>query len=295
MTALPTSPIPRRLPGPGALARLGLIAIVAVTLPVAAEEPGQAPGTALVPLPYPPPHLVTARALLGAITPETNRYTASPSRITWADEAGDAWPALNHSVCSSFGALVLRKCYGIDRAAAIALFGEEMPEADDFFAAMRDSGRFELAPTVNAIRAGDFLVINYLSNKAIPTGHVMLVDGPARRVAEHDSGRLPWPRPADAVPTVDWESATLVEWHVAVIDSSRSPHGEGDSRRGANADGTDDDGLGRGDLRILADPAGKMVGYTWSTSPRSRLRSAGERPILAGRYLARPPVISSNP
>lgn len=229
-----------------------------------------------------PPHLVTARALLAAITPETNLYTASPSRIVWADQSGKGEPAVNHSVCSSFGALVLRKCYGIDKEGAIALFGEVAPEADDFFVAMRDSGRFELAPTVTDLRAGDFLTVDYLSKKAIPTGHVMLIDGPARRIAEHDAKHLPWPQGDDPS---EWDSPTLIEWHVAVIDSSKSPHGEGDTRRRANPDGSDDNGLGRGDLRILTDPSGKIVGYTWSTSPNSRLRSVKERPMIAGRYL----------
>ena len=229
-----------------------------------------------------PAHLATARALLAAITPETNLYSASPSRIAWADEAAPS----NRSVCSSFTALLLRKNYGLDDAAAEALFGEAAPEADEWFAAVRDSGRFERIDRVDAIRPGDFLVIDYRSGKAIPTGHVMLVDGPPRRVNELDTAKpLPWPRPKELVDRpLRWDTPRLFEWHVSVIDSSRSPHGSGDSRHGANADGSDDDGLGRGDLRLLADITGRLLGYTWSTSARSQIHTTNERPLIVGRF-----------
>lgn len=232
----------------------------------------------------PPAHLITARALLAAITPERNLYSASPSRIVWPGD--DREPAVNRSVCSSFGALLLKKEYGLDDRALTELFGEAAPEADEWFAAVRDSERFERIAVVESFRPGDFLVIDYRSEKAIPTGHVMLVDQAPRRVAEHDATRpLPWPRPdGRGGSPVDWESRVLVEWHVTIIDSSRSPHGEGDTRRGANPDGGDDDGLGRGDLRLLADEKGRVIGYTWSATRQSRLWTAAERPVIAGRF-----------
>lgn len=229
-----------------------------------------------------PAHLATARALLAAITPETNLYNASPSQINWADEDSPS----NRSVCSSFTALLLQKQYGLTEDDAEALFGEAAPEADEWFLAVRDSGRFAQVPTIEAIRPGDFLVIDYQSNKALPTGHVMLVDAPARRVAEHETSEpLPWPRPDDlAGKPVTWSVPKLVEWHLSIIDSSRSPHGEGDTRKNANADGSDDNGLGRGDIRLLTDEEGHLLGYTWSKSQKSRLRTAVERPLIVGRF-----------
>ncbi len=259
--------------------RLPVIAAVLFggLFPVAADSAKSPEGEAV------PAHLATARALLGAITPETNRYSASPSRIVWADEASPS----NRSVCSSFTALLLRKQYGLSAGDAEALFGEVAPEADEWFVAVRDSGRFQRIETIEAIRPGDFLVIDYRSNKALPTGHVMLVDSRARRIAEHDTDRpLLWPRPKElADEPATWEVPTLIEWHLTVIDSSRSAHGDGDTRRGANADGSDDDGLGRGVLRLLTDPDGRLLGYTWSTSAKSRLWTAIERPLVVGRFL----------
>lgn len=231
-----------------------------------------------------PAHLATARALLEAITPERNLYSASPSRIVWADDLEGT--AENRSVCSSFGALLLTKDYGFDDEALTDLFGEAAPEADEWFAAVRDSERFQRIATIGAIQPGDFLVIDYLPGKAIPTGHVMLVDSAPRRIAEHDTARpLPWPRPKErADQPLTWKTPLLVEWHLTIIDSSRSPHGEGDTRRRANPDGSDDNGLGRGDLRLLTDREGRLLGYTWSISANSRIWSSAERPLITGRF-----------
>ncbi|MCB1235547.1 MAG: AAA-like domain-containing protein, partial [Verrucomicrobiae bacterium] len=94
------------------------------------------PGFALDPAKA-PPHLSLARDLLAAIVPERNLYDASPTAIVWPDEATPNRPASNRSVCSSFGAAALRKAYGISKTETVGLFGEIVPEADDFFAAIR--------------------------------------------------------------------------------------------------------------------------------------------------------------
>lgn len=241
------------------------------------------PGFALDPAKA-PPHLSLARDLLAAIVPERNLYDASPTAIVWPDEATPNRPASNRSVCSSFGAAALRKAYGISKTETVGLFGEIVPEADDFFAAIRAGNRFSVIHSLPEASPGDFLVIDYRSDKAIPTGHVMLIDGSPRRVADHRVSALPWRRPKSVQSPASWPVDTVVEWHVAIIDSTKSPHGGKDSRKDAESDGANDSGLGRGEIRLLTDDSGKLLGYTWSTLPRSIVWTAAERPLIIGRF-----------
>lgn len=230
-----------------------------------------------------PPHLTLARQLLARVTPERNLYTARPTRIIWPDEATSDKPVLNHSVCSSFGAALLRKTYQLGKVDLVRLFDEEWPEADEMFAGITSKPEFKQLSLIKDVVPGDFWLVDYQSEKAIPTGHVMLVSGTPSKFASHQAKNLPFKFATDA--KFRSLSGRILEWHVKVIDSSKSPHGRGDTRSRADQGEEDTNGLGEGFVRLLTDKTGKPLGYTWSTSSSSRLWLVSDRPIAFGRWV----------
>jgi len=229
-----------------------------------------------------PEHLKLARELVEQVKPDHNRYDAKPTRIVWPDEAAANSPVSNNSVCSSFSAALLRKAYRLDKSDLVKLFSEEWPEADDMYEGVQKSREFDTIDSVKNLKPGDFLLVNYLSNKAIPTGHVMLVSGEPEKVERWSTADLPLNFASEAS-TTEFRVDQVFEWHVRVIDSSKSPHGKEDTRY-RSVDGVDDDGVGEGPIRLLCDDEGKILGYTWSTFSNSRLWLVEDRPILIARW-----------
>ena len=230
-----------------------------------------------------PKHLVIARELVKAVKPESNRYNAKPTAIIWPDEASKSNPVSNNSVCSSFCAALLRKSYRLNERDLVKLFSEEWPEADEVFEGVTTRREFTVIEKIENLEPGDFLVFNYQSEKAIPTGHVMLVSGKPKKVKRHGKSKLPFSF-ASAAESREIEASSINEWHVMVIDSSKGPHGKEDTRYKSAEGGENDDGVGEGPLRLLADSDGKLAGYTWSTFANSSLWLVGDRPIAMARW-----------
>lgn len=108
---------------------------------------------------------------------------------------------------------------------------------ESFFASIAagGSGRWRRVARVQDLAPGD--VIAWLEPPAVQstnTGHVLVVRTP---------------------PTM----RAAGEWVVAIIDSTETPHGTGDSRP------TGTTGLGTGNIVLLAGASGTPTGYRWST------------------------------
>ena len=230
-----------------------------------------------------PEHLAVARALVKELKPERNLYNARPTAIIWPDEATKSKPVSNNSVCSSFCAALLRKTYRLSERDLIKLFSEEWPEADEIFEAVTTQHHFRVIEKIQDLQPGDFLVINYQSNKAIPTGHVMLVSARPEKKHRYGKSRVPFPF-ADRAKSREIKTASVTGWLVKVIDSSKSPHGKKDTRYQSAAGGENDSGVGEGPLRLLADSDGKLIGYTWSDYGNSSLWLVEDRPVAMARW-----------
>ena len=90
-------------------------------------------------------------------------------------------------------------------------------------------------------------------------------------------------------PTPRTASSPLItgttQYEVLVNDSSASYHGTTDTRYKTEAGGKNDSGAGRGVMRLYADAAGDVVGYTWSTSKNSIYYNQTQRHLVVGRYV----------
>ncbi|HVT13412.1 MAG TPA: hypothetical protein VHE55_14190 [Fimbriimonadaceae bacterium] len=202
-----------------------------------------------------PPHLTEARRLVEAVRAEETSYRHNDSVVIWP---GEGKPAECRTDCSGlWDALIPRAYPPVTTERLQAWLGKKRPRAEDYFAVMKDQTGFRLRKKIADIQPGDFIAIKYEAG-ADNTGHTMIVDA------------APGPIAATA-PLVEKTS----QYSVLVIDVTSTPHGPTDSR----GKGT---GLGRGTIRLYANPDGTLAGHAWSLSPKSKFRPMSLRPIQVG-------------
>jgi hypothetical protein len=210
-----------------------------------------------------PAHLLWAEDVVEHIAPADNAYGSSPTYLTWAGVNG-ATSYTNRTECSSFVTRVLKQAYGWTNADFTAWFNSTSPTAAKYHDAIVAGNQFVAFTQVNDIQSGDFLAVKYLDGTTTSTGHMMIATGPATlrmATAPHVSG--------------------TTQYEVEVIDSSKSGHGPTDTR--LQEDGTWQDGVGMGILRLYADTTGAIVGYSWSTYSSSVYYDQATRHLVIGR------------
>jgi hypothetical protein len=210
-----------------------------------------------------PKRVDDALRLLKDLEPQNNKYVFGGNLVTFGSAAE------MKADCSGFLNALLRHSDGFDAARIRAVFGSTRPTAKRYFDAIGVQKGFDRVENVADIRAGDILAVAYLKNyKGKATGHVMLAAGDVRRLEAR-------------APVV----AGTAQWEVAVIDSAINGHGPADTRRGTGEGGKNSTGVGKGVLRLYADPEGRVAGYTWSSAgadPGS-FYPREDRPLRVGR------------
>ena len=213
-----------------------------------------------------PPHVRDAEALVAGVSPADNAYVHKGCYIHWPGEAG-ATAYGNRTDCSDFAALLLEHTYHLSAAGMTKLTGKHRPLASTWHDAIGAGrgGLTEVKSLADA-RAGDLMAVKYPPGEG-DTGHVMLIVGPpARRTAS-----------APVVPGT-------VQWDVPIIDSSKSGHGPSDTRH--RPDGTFDNGVGKGQVRLYTGADGAVAGYAWSDAEKSEFRPQSAHHLVIGRLAA---------
>ncbi len=207
-----------------------------------------------------------AERLVAEVAEKNNAYGSHPTYVVWSEDGRGE--ARNRSVCSSLVSHDLMRAYGLTRDDLAKRFGTRNPLAKDYYAALTAQRGFAPVSNVGQIRPGDIIAIAYPPGSH-PSGHVMIVDS--------------MPVARDSTKPVEPQTT---QFAVAVIDSSDSYHGFGDTRyiRGARHA----TGVGRGTLRLYADAAGRVTGYSWSLRTVSRYYDALEHRLAIGRYSSLP-------
>lgn len=207
-----------------------------------------------------PRHLELARDLVRDVPPETTTYQHSPTVVEWAH---DGRPATCRADCSGFLNEVFKSSLAIDGPGLSTWLNRDRPLALDYFRAISAERGFIKIDRIADAAPGDLIAIKYEPG-AGNSGHVMLVDAPAREVA-------------GAPPLV----AGTTQWRVRVIDCSSTGHGPGDTRyEGGRKVRT---GLGAGEFRLYVDGAGVTTGHTFTTASDSPFRAQNDRPVVIGR------------
>ena len=221
-----------------------------------------------------PRHLQQAQHLVVDLRgAEENVYGGGKRHINWEPGHYAA-----RTVCSSFMTLLLQHAYGWHNEDFKLWLASTNPEADAYHDAIVEGHGFQRVVQITALHPGDILAVKYTdhhvsSNGVEDTGHVMLVNEAPQLIA-------------GAKPVIPGTH----QYTVAVIDSSASGHGPTDTRYqpGRGLIG----GIGQGVIRLYADDAGNIAGYTWSDTLKSPYYSGPARDIVAGR-LSRLPSATS--
>ena len=223
----------------------------------------------------PPKHMVRAEHLVQTVAPAANEY-GEPAQITWMTDNG-----LDHSTnrtkCASLVTQLLVMSYGkyFD-----GWLGCKSPIAATYHAAIEVEAGFTLIEAIDRIAVGDIIAIRYddvgCTNVTCgsftgcrSSGHVALVAS----------------RPVARTATAPIVPGTL-QFSVEVIDSSSDIHGSTDTRSQSDILGSDDQGVGRGTMRLYVDsldPSHPVVGYTWSTWSGSTFYPHSVRDLVVGR------------
>ena len=212
--------------------------------------------------PVEPYHLWWAEDLVTHVDPENNSYGTSPSYVRWAGVAG-ATQYENRSLCTTFVTLLLKQAYGWTDSQIRVWLGSASPNATLYHDNIEQEDGFVRIMKAADIEAGDLLAIEYPAGLSV-TGHVATARGEAIL------------REATA-PII----ANSVQYDVEVVDSSSTGHGPTDTR--LKSDGSWQEGAGFGVMRVYADAAGDIIGYTWSTVTASTYYGLATRHLVVGR------------
>ena len=196
-----------------------------------------------------PDHVFWADDLVAHIAPDKNDYASSPTYVYWAGVNG-AVAYENRTQCSSFVTRLLKQAYGWTDNDFTQWFNSTSPSAALYHDAIEAQNGFNIISNIHDIQKGDILAVEYNEEDAKATGHVMMADNIAKLRTATD-------------PII----ANTQQYEIKIIDSSKTGHGSGDTR--FIATDTWDSGVGLGKLRLYADNAGTLVGYTWSTAKTS--------------------------
>lgn len=222
----------------------------------------------------PATHLDWAELLVDTVDPADNTYNSDPVTVTWEGYDG-ATRSSNRSKCSSFVSKVMVQSYDAD---LVSWTGCDNPSAHTWYNTIDDEVGFTKITAISDVAAGDILAIEYNDagctaftcagfSTCTSSGHTAFVaSAPVARTATS--------------PTV----SGTTQYEVVVVDVSQSYHGTDDTRYKAEADGTTDQGVGEGVMRLYADSTGAIVGYTWSVAKNSTYYPQATRSLVIGRY-----------
>jgi hypothetical protein len=146
----------------------------------------------------------------------------------------------------------------VDKDVIEGLTGSESPDAAGWWQGIEDENehvsgttthKLKKRPNVFQWKAGDIMAAKYLETPApADSGHAMLIV------------KLELAPPDRDAPDVEGG----VRWLVTVVDSTKTPHGDDDTRYLAE-NGVNDEGIGRGQVIVYADGmSGAIKGWMWS-------------------------------
>lgn len=205
-----------------------------------------------------PAHLALAKAMIAQVSPASNAYVHRP--LVWSLNGASS---TFQGDCSGLVVLTFRECYGIHADQWKTITGVPRPLAAHFHDAVAVGKPFAPVAKVEELRAGDLFFIKYTTRpESGDTGHVVLVASNYQTAWKLSGGM----------------------YGIPVIDSSKSPHGMGDTRNRGPKDSSDHDGLGEGIFGVKTGPSGAVIAHAWT--PRStNVRPVTTHPLVMARWV----------
>jgi len=200
-----------------------------------------------------------ASGLASNIQPASNAWN-TPCVISWGD-GGTAYSASTNGAC--LYTLALKKSDpSITNALLSFWWGSANPGSPTYHDQIVAGTHFTNITDFATAQPGDLLAAKYSSSTG-NTGYLMILASSAS----------------------EGISNGVELFHISVIDSTRAPHGESDSRWNKEANGGHDFGVGTGEIYVYADGVtGAILGHTWSTAPNGSYYPQAERHLVVGRF-----------
>ena len=200
-----------------------------------------------------------------------NTYANSEQALSWPMNGIGIYSS--RADCSGYVTRSLMKAFDFTAEDMAAWMGSKGPSSARYHDNILFQNNFQRIQRAADVRRGDILASKYLDKTSGGTGHTMIAAG------------TPVLRSVPSKPVIDG----TVQYELLIIDSTKSPHSTGDTRKGTGADGGDQDGAGLWTMRLYADAvSGQIVGYTWSLSSGSVYYTAtspadDRRSLVVGR------------
>ncbi|BCS83482.1 hypothetical protein QLL95_gp0641 [Cotonvirus japonicus] len=200
--------------------------------------------------------------------------------------------------CSGFINALIKKSYNISEQEFAEWFGSERPLVSTYCKTIVEGNGFQRIFNINNIEIGDFIAIRFPASRHTgdDTGHIMLIDSEPEEIVTVN-------------PIIDNESyydkeyvghankiTAILQWRIRIIDQTSTPHGKTDTRYPTNSSDSSDSsdssnskysanstGLGSGYIKIYTDTKGKFMGYSWTTSRKSKYVDKSVHPIIVGK------------
>ncbi|KQT13931.1 hypothetical protein ASG30_18220 [Ramlibacter sp. Leaf400] len=204
---------------------------------------------------------------------ENNLYAHSEQALSWPENGAGFYAS--RADCSGFVTRSLMKAFAFSSGSISTWLGSTGPSSARYHDNILATNNFQRIEAASSVKRGDLVAIKYLDKTSGGTGHTMIAAG------------APVERSQATKPIIE----NTVQYELRIIDSTSSPHGDGDTRKGTAADGSgsDQNGAGLGTMRLYADASTrKIVGYTWSLSTGSSYYTAtspadDRRSLVVGR------------
>lgn len=200
-----------------------------------------------------------------------NSYANSEQALSWPINGVGIYSS--RADCSGYVTRSLMKAFDFTAEDIAAWMGSKGPSSARYHDNILFQNNFQRIQRAADVRRGDIVASKYLDNTSGGTGHTMI------------AASSPVLRSSPSKPVIDG----TVQYELLIIDSTKSPHSTGDTRKGTAANGSDQDGAGLGTMRLYADAStGQITGYTWSLSSGSTYYTAtspatDRRSLMVGR------------
>lgn len=212
-------------------------------------------------------------SLANNVLDENNLYTSTEQALSWPENGSGLYA--NRSDCSGFVTRSLMKAFAFSSEGIKTWMGSTGPTSARYHDNILAANNFQRIELASSVKRGDIVAIQYLDKTSGGTGHTMI------------AASAPILRSQATKPIIE----NTVQYELRIIDSTSSPHGTGDTRKGTAADGSgsDQNGAGLGTMRLYADAGThQIVGYTWSLSTGSSYYTAASpaddrRSLVVGR------------
>lgn len=203
-----------------------------------------------------PGHVSLMQRSVAEVTPTTNLYANGTPTVTWAGLNGATATTVTAD-CTTYITVLLKQAYKWTNSDFVSMFTVSSPSITRYYNQAVADQALDGFKQISEVKPGDLFISRYDDGTTGASGHMVVIE---------------------SAPTLVSVGSQYRAYDVAILDVTGSPH-TNDTRAAANADGTNDTGVGRGNIRLYTDLDGNLDHWAWGTRTTSSTYTAEERPV----------------